>query len=352
VGDTEIEWCKRPGTRARTWNPVQGCRRISAGCEHCYAERMAARFAVSGWSQGLINLKTKKWNGNGRLADHKLAEPLSWRDPSTVFVNSMSDLFYEAFTNEQIAAVFGVMAACPQHTFQVLTKRAERMRQWFQWVERIPGTARSLCLATAARMVTDLDEAFWSRKFHEIDATWPLPNVWLGVSVENQEAAYDRIGHLLMTPAAIRFLSIEPMIGPVDLLPWFDPTGACDCPPEQRYCQPVCMKDAEWRGAATEPGDECPSDPRIDWAIVGCESGPGARPCDVEWIRAVRDDCATYGTAFFLKQAVGQADPDGRWHHGIDGGPGSGTKRAGQKDPIVTLPYLDGVQHAQFPEVS
>lgn len=119
MGDTTISWLLRPGTRPRSWNPTQGCEMVSPGCKNCYAMRMAARFAKDGWSQGLIDLKTKKWSREGRLATHKLTEPLTWREPSTVFVNSMSDLFWEKFTDEEIAAVFGVMAACPQ---QALTQ--------------------------------------------------------------------------------------------------------------------------------------------------------------------------------------------------------------------------------------
>ena len=159
MGDTEISWTHRPGTRGRTWNPVQGCSRISAGCQNCYAERLAARFAVTGWSQGLINLKARKWNGTLRIAQHKLADPLRWREPSTVFVNSMSDLFHKGVDDAYIAQVFDVIRRCPQHTFQVLTKRADRLASFFR-----------------NREVPD--------------------NAWLGVSVEDRRYGVPRIAAL------------------------------------------------------------------------------------------------------------------------------------------------------------
>jgi protein gp37 len=339
MGETEISWTHKPGTVGRTWNPVQGCRRVSAGCEHCYAERLAARFAETGWSQGLINLKTRKWNGEARLAAHKLSEPLSWRKPSTVFVNSMSDLFYEGFTNEQIAAVFGVMAAAPQHTFQVLTKRATRMREWFEWAEA-DGRTYDLLTFEPRALLTCAWEACAGDAWGDVEpdprlgdlpsrdvfgATWPLPNVWLGVSVENQAAADERIPELLKTPAAVRFLSCEPLIGPVNL-------------------------HREWLAPFHDFDPMLRPTPRIAWVIAGCESGPGARPCSVEWLRSLRDQCAAAGVPFFLKQA---APADGSFAFDaprpapIDIGSGSKRKAGG----VIELPYLDGVQHASFPEV-
>ena len=299
MGETEISWTHRPGTVGKTWNPIQGCRRVSTGCENCYAERLAARFAETGWSQGLINLKTKKWNGVARLATHKLAEPLTWRKPATVFTNSMSDLFYDGFSNEQIAAVFGVMAAAPQHTFQVLTKRAKRMREWFEWaageftmqqrdIAAAPHTFRAMLDAAYEELgkpVKPALDAAWNA--HENDA-WPLPNVWLGVSVENQEAADERIPELLRTPAAVRFLSCEPLIGAVDL----------------RHVQH--NGEFEVDALTGDHGVNRPlagRGPGIDWVIAGCESGPRSRPCDVAWLRALRDQCAAAGVPYFLKQA-------------------------------------------------
>jgi protein gp37 len=296
---------------------------------------MAARFAVDGWSQGLINLKTKKWNGKVRLAPHKLHEPLSWRDPSTVFVNSMTDMFHPGYTNEEIAAVFGVMAAAPQHTFQVLTKRAQRMREWFEWLdEQIESTAADMSGADCTLSIHTARD--WSRLNFVLDAAreqlsdraveslervardevlaWPLPNVWLGVSVEDQENADKRIPDLVRAPAAIRFLSCEPLLGPIDLKRWLD------VPHEGSH---------------------------LDWVISGCESGHGARGCDPAWLRSLRDQCVAAGVPYFLKQAR----PWDEGHErvvamGIGRGPGSDGPDRG----VLQSPYLDGKQWLQFPE--
>jgi len=194
-----------------TWNPVRGCSRVSEGCRNCYAERVAARFSGPGQPyEDLADRERKgsKWTGVVRLIPAHLADPLRWRRPRRIFVNSMSDLFHESLTNEEIAAVFGVMAAAPQHTFQVLTKRARRMREWFEWI----GTANLDWLRTYAQRA--LDPTF-TKRYVDRGTTWPLPNVWIGVSVENQEAADERIPDLVRTPAAVRFLSCEPLLGPV-----------------------------------------------------------------------------------------------------------------------------------------
>lgn len=330
MGETEISWTHRPGTVGKTWNPIQGCRRVSPGCENCYAERIAARFAVDGWSHGLINLKTRKWNGSARLAAHKLAEPMSWRKPATVFTNSMSDLFYEGFTNEQIAAVFGVIAAVPQHTFQVLTKRAKRMREWFGWVTRAEPMFSGLPnYPDHVRERSVVCRAAWEH-LHPSDKVldfqrgpWPLPNVWLGVSVENQSAADERIPELLATAAAVRFLSCEPLIGSVDLDRWvFD---------RQRSVRHMMNV-----GLNSDQADSYISPMSIGWVIAGCESGPRARPCSVDWLRSLRDQCAQAGVPYFLKQADNAV------------GFGAGSKR--KPGNVIELPYLDGVQHAAFPE--
>lgn len=357
MGETDISWTHRPGTVGRTWNPVQGCSRISAGCTHCYAERMAARFAEDGWSNGLINLKTRRWNGTVRTAKHKLADPLRWRRSSTVFVNSMSDLFHESLTNEEIAAVFGVMAAAPQHQFQVLTKRAKRMREWFEWFqaevvaemdpEDTMAEGRLLQLRAFVDAEFDGDapsvlmNAFDEMAFDTASKPlqWPLPNAWLGVSVENQDAADERIPELLRTPAAVRFLSCEPLLGAVNLQHLDDDAKGGE------WCQVNSLT-----GAQTDMGRPChPVGARIDWVIAGCESGPGARPCKVEWLRSLRDQCASSGVAFFLKQAVQPKTDEGLLFDECAIGYGAGSKR--KSGGVIELPYLDGVQHAAFPEV-
>lgn len=348
-----------------TWNPIRGCSRVSPGCVNCYAERVAMRFSRDGQPYaGLVRFRARNpgddspkpigWSGAVRMIHEHLADPLRWRKPRRIFVNSMSDLFHESLSNERIAAVFGVMAAAPQHTFQVLTKRARRMREWFEWaghdfalqqreIASAPHVFRAMLDAAYEELgkpqKPSLDAAW---RGHE-DDLWPLPNVWLGVSVENQAAADERIPELLATPAAVRFLSCEPLLGAVDVL---------------RYLGPQSLGfSASGRGSIARG---------IDWVIAGCESGPGARDCDAGWLRALRYQCATpYSVPFFLKQAEESLDyskaegaggfaddlnPDGTIDEPIMCGAGSRPKRrrpGGNR--IVELPYLDGVQHAEFP---
>ena len=266
-----------------------------------------------------ITPKGARWNGTVRMVPEHLADPLRWRKPRRIFVNSMSDLFHEALTNEQIAAVFGVMAAAPQHTFQVLTKRAKRMREYLQVDQRAEWSsalARHHLAGEHPDMLCDQIQ-FGDRV---------LPNVWLGVSVENQAAADERVPDLIRTPAAVRFLSCEPLLGGVIL--------QGDEPP------PALHSRSYLRGVT---GDE-----RINWVIGGCESGPGARDCDVAWLRSLRDQCAAAAVPFFLKQAV-SANPFNAAMHSVGIGAGGGSKR--KAGGVIELPYLDGVQHAAFPEL-
>ena len=336
MNKTSISWTQSDdGKAGATWNPTFGCECVSPGCANCYAMRMAGRFSGPGKPyEGLVTIAKNKraiWNGTGHLSESALVKPLSWRAPRRVFVNSMSDLFFERFTNEEIAAVFGVMAACQQHTFQVLTKRAKRMRGWFEWAATFHGDPIATCYFAAKGALTSRDRDAISGRCGMVNkwsAVWPLPNVWIGTSVENQAAADERIPELLRTPAAIRFLSCEPLIGPVRLhedgLDWLT-------------------------------SDHCRG---VDWVIAGCESGPGARPCNASWLRSLRDQCAAAGVAYFLKQAVNASEgghrlyPSGRAARSavvevVALGDGSKQKGGG----VIELPYLDGVQHAAFPEV-
>lgn len=277
-----------------TWNCVRGCSRVSPGCGGaageggCYAERQAARFAGPGQAyEGLVRIGKQgpRWTGKVVLVPEKLGEPLRWRKPRRVFVNSMSDLFHEALSNEDIAAVFGVMAACPQHTFQVLTKRAKRMREWFEWIashEEDYGPPPTFVAETCAEnMGAEIDR---------LEPPWPLPNVWLGVSVENQATADERIPELLACPAAVRFVSYEPALGPVRFtlrgLPGWDEDWKYDT-----------LAGREWASPRDdiEPG----TSPRIDWVIVGGESGPGARPFDLAWARSTIAQCRAAGVRVF-----------------------------------------------------
>lgn len=335
-----------------TWNPIRGCSRVSAGCVNCYAEQQAARIVRMGKGKptaydGLVRLVggEPRWTGAVRLATDVLSQPLRWTKPRRIFVNSMSDLFHENFTNEQIAAVFGVMAAAPQHTFQILTKRAARMREWFEWVAAqrtplitIPYSPRLICRSEADKLINP-DNTGRPLGTEPSPREWPLPNVWLGVSVEDQAAADERIPELLATPAAVRFLSCEPLIGPVSL------RRVRPSP------MPIDSLTGSW-GVSSNDDAHYKQDPRIDWVIAGCESGPGARPCSVEWLRSLRDQCAAAGTAFFLKQAKVSAenshDPtDGVVRPALRAGIESNIKPGG----VIELPYLDGVQHVAFPEV-
>jgi protein gp37 len=312
-----------------TWNPVRGCSRVSEGCRNCYAERVAARFSGPGQPyEGLADRARKgsKWTGAVRLIPEHLADPLKWKRPRRIFVNSMSDLFHESLKNEQIAAVFGVMAMAGRHTFQVLTKRARRMREWFEWAQSAEEDPTSTIMKEAICWgdVGDAMPVVFDRP------PWPLPNVWIGASVESQEPADERIPDLLATPAAVRFLSCEPLLGPVRL----DDIG-----------KGWSSLARTFAASMTPRGDRV----GIDWVIAGCESGPGARPCESGWLRAIRDQCADAGTAFFLKQAKG-------WDHGrtemVAMGVGFGDGSKHKSGGVIELPYLDGVQHAAFPEVS
>lgn len=274
-----IEWTEK------TWNPTRGCSVVSPGCTNCYAMRQAHRFSGPGKPYDGLTKMTgagPQWSGRVVLAPaHILEAPLHRRTPSTYFVNSMSDLFHEELSNEAIAAVFGVMAACPQHTFQVLTKRAERMREWFTWIQHFDQDATTQCLVFAG--------ATWGRDaFPGAAWRWPLPNVWLGVSVEDQRRAEERIPHLVSTPAALRFLSCEPLLGPVDLRRVFDG------PPK---------------------GGQLCRDHGLGWVIVGGESGNGARPMDLAWARRIVEDCKRAHVPVFVKQ-LGREPMRDRWSDG------------------------------------
>jgi protein gp37 len=246
-----------------TWNPVRGCSKVSAGCTNCYAEKVAARFCGPGLPyEGLA--RDGHWTGDVRCLHNELERPLHWRKPRRVFVNSMSDLFHEAVPFSFIAEVFNVMvgeaSASPQphHTYQVLTKRASRMRLFFDWC-RAGGDGSAL--ATMLQATLEVRGCF--------------PRVWLGVTAEDQAAADERIPHLLATPAAVRWVSVEPMIGPVDF----------DCWPESG-----CPRG--WL-------DETPG---IDWVVIGAESGPGYRRCDTAWAQSLAAQCREAGIPNFVKQ--------------------------------------------------
>lgn len=325
---TNIEWTDE------TWNPTRGCKPVSPGCLNCYAQRSAIRQVNAGYA-GLVQIGKRgpQWTGEGRFIEDALDLPLRWRRPRRVFVDSMSDLFFEKFTNEEIAAVFAVMALAPRHTFQVLTKRPARAREWFAWAEAEWPKLHSLTaiqemrarghgpdsnvVLTYARGERVLEEL--RRVEDDFAAPWPLPNVHLGVSVENQAAADERIPLLLQTPAAVRFLSVEPLLGPVDLSRWLAVVCSCArCGAESDGLHDFCpecktdnlvtlwgarqlerMRTGERYENGVQPDDDGPG---LDWVIVGGESGPGARPCDVAWIRSIVEQCRAADVACFVKQ--------------------------------------------------
>lgn len=291
---------------------------MSEGCRNCYAERNAIRFArpkepgapekspAGGYAGFVENTKAgPRWTGKVELIATALDWPLRKRKPLRIFVNSMSDLFHEKLSDESIAAVFGVMAAAPQHTFLVLTKRPERMRAWFSWVD---GDDAKLGEAAEAALQGIGFDTGCGSAFYPVDR-WPLPNVWLGVSAENQATADARIPHLLATPAAKRFVSYEPGLGPVNfhehLLGFGGGNpGACACGHGHGFTR--CQNYGGVAQACTFC--DCRSFRRRDggkelhWIIVGGESGPGARPFDIEWARSTVRQCREAGVAVFVKQ--------------------------------------------------
>lgn len=298
-----------------TWNPVRGCSKKSEGCRNCYAESMAARFCAPGQPyDGLV--KDGRWNGEVKMVAEHLNDPLHWRRPRRVFVNSMSDLFHENLADEDIDQIFARMAMAPQHTFQVLTKRADRMVEYLKKLdpERIYNSSldkhgvSSLPLITGHHLHWKLtgkveggvqEESM--ERLYGAAVEWPLPNVWLGVTVENQDAAEERIPLLLEAPAAVRWISMEPLLGPVDLdLPRCEIHGRDELSMDGRYCN-ECAAD----GFSGELAHGCWLDPLNDgvaWVVVGGESGSHARPMHSAWVRSLRDQCHERGVPFLFKQ--------------------------------------------------
>ena len=270
---SSIEWTDA------TWNPVTGCSVVSPGCTNCYAMRLAGTRLKHHASRAGLTVETKAgpvWTGEVRFNEVWLDQPLRWKRPRRIFVCAHGDLFHEQVPDEWIDRVFAVMALAPQHIFQVLTKRAQRMRNYF-WQD--PVGRRGQIRFRVDVMLARSDRLEERLSFLRV---WPLPNVWLGVSVEDQPRADERIPQLLATPAAVRFVSAESLLGPMDL------TQSC----------------AIWwgkRGPGAGPFD-LKRRPLLDWVIVGGESGPSARPMRPDWVRGLRDQCQAAGVPFFFKQ--------------------------------------------------
>lgn len=306
---TGIEWCDA------TWNPVVGCEKISPGCKNCYAIRDAWRLGhnpnckISTIYQDLVYKNedgSLNWTGVVKCLPERLTIPLSWKKPLRIFVNSQSDLFHDDVPDQFIDRVFEMMAVCSWHTFIVVTKRAERMYQYLNY---------------------------------QLKDQRILTNVWIIVSVENQTEANHRIPYLLHSPAAVRGVSIEPLLGPVDLT----------------NIEMSCFETYNaLAGCGTDRKNPCQTIPNVfgnllDWVILGGESGKEARPMNPDWVKSLRDQCVDHGTPFFFKQwgewAIKYADGflGDRFTFGGYGGLlyKIGKKQAGR--------LLDGVEWNQMP---
>jgi protein gp37 len=232
MSKTKIDWADK------VWNPVTGCTKVSSGCKNCYAERVAKRF----WRDGIIGDNYRPFS-EVRCHTERLEQPLHWNKPARIFVDSMGDLFHKDVPNTFISQVFWIMEMAPMHTFMILTKRPKRMLEWVNQ-----------------------------------DYQNPLPNVWLGVSAEDQKTADEKIPILLEMPAVVRFVSVEPMLGKIDI--W------------------------QYLGGNRNPIGEIFNNKGLDWIICGCESGPGARPMKMSWAADLKHQCVFASVPFFFKQAM------------------------------------------------
>lgn len=285
-----IEWT------GATWNPVVGCTPVSPGCLNCYAATLAGtRLAARSQYQGLTVKRGGEdgrtrvvFSGTVRCLPERLTEPLHWRAPRMIFVNSMSDLFHEDVPFEFIAAVYGIAATCQQHTMQVLTKRPDRAAAFYRWMEdqHVGGS-----MTPQRKMVIAIHEQLGGRApgMARVDGCeWPLRNLWLGTSAEDQKRLEERDEHLKACPAAVRFLSLEPLLGPIDI----DFSAG------------------------------------IDWVIVGGEGGAHARPCQVEWIRSIVRQCEAAEVPCFVKQMGSKPEGFGQWM--VDDNEGHGVSMGGE----------------------
>ena len=357
-----------------TWNPLAGCSIVSPACTNCYAMAMAARIERMQIGTSLANkapyipshyagltIESKSgpvWNGKIVQANETiLTQPLRWKRPRRIFVNSMSDLFHESVPDEWIDRIFAVMALAPQHTFQILTKRAKRMREYCSEKTRrfrIGDEGHEIAFDTLSQSFYEWP--IYNHLGNDRAPEMPLPNVWLGVTAEDQTRADERWDDLAATPAARRFVSIEPMLGAIDLTRIVRrPDKSVPGP-----SVPPMLIDA-LNGTIRLPSGigGKRNMARLDWVIAGGESGPKARPSHPDWFRALRDQCAAAGVPFFFKQwgewlglsadKTGAGGPISRWSDatmlsGEEQFYRVGKKRAGD--------LLDGVRIQQFPEAA
>ena len=316
---TKIEWTDA------TWNIITGCSVVSSGCTNCYAMKLAGTRLKNHESRIGLTDQTNSgpvWNGAVRFNEQWLEQPLNWKKPRMIFVCAHGDLFHENVPNEWLHKIFAVMALCPQHTFQVLTKRPERMQKYLN----TPCTQEYIgeeIVDTNWPKNNPLPEMTWDLPQDKARVKLPLPNVWLGVSVENQKTAADRIPLLLKTPAAIRWISAEPLLGKIDL--------------NQNYLNGNHFGDL------------------LDWVVAGGESQHGSRPSHPEWFRSLRDQCEAARIPFLFKQWGDWSE--GRNRHDWQTLAIDGTKRlteqtvqmsrVGKKQAGRTL---DGKTHDQYPQ--
>jgi protein gp37 len=334
--NSKIEWTDA------TWNPITGCSVVSPGCTNCYAMRLAGTRLAHHQSRSNLTRDTKAgpvWTGEVRFNEDWLDQPLRWKKPRMIFVCAHGDLFAEGVPDAWIDRVFAVMALAPQHTFQVLTKRSARMREYLSsWRVDADGFFTR-------------DGGGYNSSAHLRRDRFPLPNVWLGVSVEDQKRAEERIPDLLATPAAIRWISAEPLLGQVNLH-WIAVPGTNGL-------------DA-LRGLTDFDEGPLRAGPRLDWIVVGGESGPGARPMHPDWARSLRDQCAAAGVPFHFKQ-WGNWWPRDQWEHNPDlilpdddyvaSGQAPGTCHVGtavmhRQGKKTAGRLLDGVEHNGLPAPS
>jgi len=271
---TKIEWCAMPGYTPETWNPCTGCSPISEGCEHCYAKR-------------LIGRNLHGYDFTPRYHEDRLSIPKHWKAPRFIFVCSMGDLFHEAIPLDFVSHVLAVAALHPRHIFVLLTKRAERMWEFFS-LPNIPDDITEICMR-------------WLNDENFADIEWPLPNIWLGVTAENQKRADERIPILLRIPAAVRFVSVEPMLDSMEM---------------QRHLRSGLESWCEGHPDSPQPnwpGGFSRELRGLDWVICGAETGPGKRRMELNWARTLRDDCKAADVPFFFKKnSEGSRLLDGR----------------------------------------
>lgn len=344
---SSIEWTDA------TWNPITGCSVVSPGCQHCYAMKLAGTRLANIPSRTGLTVDTKAgpvWTGEVRFNEQWLRDPLRWRRPRRIFVCAHGDLFHEKVPDSWIDQVFAVMALAPQHTFQVLTKRAERMRTYMTdaaTVRRIYEVVCDLVVDGSLPLVLiapGIDERHAPAGPRIYLNTWPLPDVWLGVSAEDQQRADERIPNLLQTPAVVRFLSGEPLLGPLDLA-------------SPLYVGEAGITMRGYLRSHSEPDDFHFHAAKLDWVIVGGESGQGARPMHPAWARSLRDQCAAAEVPFFFKQ-WGEHRPLTPKEHGQACGASLIGSDPRDRDAYVLKVgkkaagrLLDGLQHDAMPRV-